>query len=1254
MWGFVSHGSTAVFLIVQLVILSQSNVSANEFYVVADNGFNCPVNRSCETIDHYINNQTRYFVSDTIFYFLEGTHFIQPEQTLLITSAINITFLGLGRQTLGFHETVTQSTAILQCESPTSNIVFILCNFVTISSLTITNCGRMLPDESNLMWYQQFLLNENSIPSSLLYYSNITLAVLEVFELNIYQLSIQNGSGYGFATINSHHLTITYSSFSQNGNEACYNTSCLGGNIGIFYTNTLSCYAGITYFDMSNVNFSFGLNTDRNFGSGGLLILLEQTEMYGVVITLNNISAFGNTGVAGLQAAGNMALLAYTEAKYAVVINYMVSSYGNRYRLLRSDLITPAGGLYIVNGLYRFTKLRDCGIQLQAKNPITVNNSKFHSNFGTNAGGLDIHFLSADNEINQFVQIENTHFLNNSGNFTLHISFFSHTTGLTAPVSIHFKNVTASFGVSNEEYQAVSAITFYQVYNATFSGIKVEHNEGQGILAIQSSITFYDLNNMLRNNSGGRGGGMYLAGNSYIILQLPTTIYFIDNHATQTGGAINVEGVVTIACFLQVIVPDPLNYTISNEYSGFYFQNNTAEEAGSLLYGGDIDECTMLPSTSGGLIISNSTKMFDTFFHYEKDFEDISRISSNASKICFCDNQNRPKCDVSSKAITIYPGEKISIMLITVGQRNGAAMGTLKAVEMAEEHQISEVLKSWQPACSNYNYTVSINTSIGNYNSTIIYLSTDNTPSNITIEIDILDCPPGFMLSESGKCICRHELTNIFTDTLCDLENQMILTQGGVWMKYDLEQTCIIAHSSCPFDYCTLSEVTFDITEPDEQCAFNRSGLLCGECAKGLSLLLGSNQCGECTNDYITLLIPFSLAGIALVSLLILLNLTVSIGTINGLIFFANIVKLNETVYFPNGPIIFLSQFISWLNLDLGIQTCFYKGMDSYVKVWLQFAFPFYIWLIIVVMIILAKYTKFYKVIGKIAVPVLATLVLLSYIKLVRTATLALHSMQIECGDSYYNTVWLADPNVDYFSFKHIILLIFALCVLIVLILPFTFVLLFLQIIERHINKLHCCNFWIKLKPFFDAYGGPYKDKYRFWTGLVLLTRLLILSAVTLSAHEATILSAIISSVAFLFSVSITLGGVYKEWYANFAESIFFLLLVIMSTFAADNFAYIATIVSVSTAFVAFIVILLFHLGIQLRSKECVKHIQERVRIKRFGQRDTQEPNMEVLSSDERDIRKCSDNYSSFELVRKELPLDDDDGDGYILQSTKK
>ena len=73
----------------------------------------------------------------------------------------------------------------------------------------------------------------------------------------------------------------------------------------------------------------------------------------------------------------------------------------------------------------------------------------------------------------------------------------------------------------------------------------------------------------------------------------------------------------------------------------------------------------------------------------------------------------------------------------------------------------------------------------------------------------------------------------------------------------------------------------------------------------------------------------------------------VSMGTINGLLFYVNIVKLNKTVFFPDGNVPVLTQFVAWLNLDLGIETCFFDGLDNYWKTWLQFVFPLYIWLLI-------------------------------------------------------------------------------------------------------------------------------------------------------------------------------------------------------------------------------------------------------------------------------------------------------------------
>ena len=72
------------------------------------------------------------------------------------------------------------------------------------------------------------------------------------------------------------------------------------------------------------------------------------------------------------------------------------------------------------------------------------------------------------------------------------------------------------------------------------------------------------------------------------------------------------------------------------------------------------------------------------------------------------------------------------------------------------------------------------------------------------------------------------------------------------------------------------------------------------------------------------------IAGMLLVGFLMILNFTVSTGKINGLIFYANIVRANQAVCFPARiTTSFLSTSIAWLNLDLGIEVCFYNGLDA-------------------------------------------------------------------------------------------------------------------------------------------------------------------------------------------------------------------------------------------------------------------------------------------------------------------------------------
>ena len=127
---------------------------------------------------------------------------------------------------------------------------------------------------------------------------------------------------------------------------------------------------------------------------------------------------------------------------------------------------------------------------------------------------------------------------------------------------------------------------------------------------------------------------------------------------------------------------------------------------------------------------------------------------------------------------------------------------------------------------------------------------------------------------------------------------------------------------------------------------------------KGFSLVFGSSKCLKCSNSYLSLLIAFALAGVILVIFLLILKLTVAVGTISGLIFYANILVFNRAQLFPSGETNILTVFIAWVNLDLEIVTCFFDGMDAYYKAWLQYAFPIYVWVLVGAIILASSHSS--------------------------------------------------------------------------------------------------------------------------------------------------------------------------------------------------------------------------------------------------------------------------------------------------------
>ena len=313
--------------------------------------------------------------------------------------------------------------------------------------------------------------------------------------------------------------------------------------------------------------------------------------------------------------------------------------------------------------------------------------------------------------------------------------------------------------------------------------------------------------------------------------------------------------------------------------------------------------------------------------------------------------------------------------------------------------------------------------------------------------------------------------------------------------------------------------------------------------------MLGSNRCYYCNNNYLSLIIVFILAGIVLVAFLLFFNMTVSVGSINGLLFYASIVKVNEFVFFPNGAKVpVLSQFVAWLNLDLGIETCFFNGLDGYWKTWLQFVFPIYIWLLIGAIIIGSYYSgRLSRVFGNNTVPVLATLILMSYSKLLRTITNALMITNIKCEEKEWS-VWSVDANIDYFSYKHSFL--FGGSVLFLLVgLLYGGMVFSAQWLQKCTGR-YCKSSrdpMVKLKPLVDSYTGPYKDKYRFWTGLLIFIRVLLTALFSYTTQTIPELNNYIIVAVCVLLITVAVTGVYRKSALNYLECLHYLNMISIS-----------------------------------------------------------------------------------------------------------
>lgn len=833
--------------------------------------------------------------SDITIYVYHGDYTLTSSSKTVFYSSNNVIMRGQGEG--GEVEVV--------CTEPNSGLVFVDCRNISIRSIKMSGCGKILVSTS-----KNFTSSQNGTP---FLYFNATLYFQQCFNIFIDYVTITNSTGIAvqmYAT--SDFINITNSNFSYNPQQGSGLKQCGGLYIEFPYClpGDRTCYESnsiapvVPQLSVSNsqyriINCTFSYNNatvdDQDstylfpvktysdvFGRGGGLSVFFKGNATNNSILLQNSNFTNNWATFGggmqIQFEDNSGLNS-VEIQNCNFLNNKVSESGggirlsfiaynsnvshNNISLLSCTFVSNTADEHVGGGVSFITTREP--LALKATNRLTFTKCNWTHNVARIGAAMDLtvyHSILVGSAVN--TTFSQCNFTANSVDYT---SKLDQPVGMGA---VYLDSVPATF---------VDQIVF-----------KGNHN-GSGLVMINTQVYIDNGATVtFEGNSASDGGGISLRGNAFLVLGRNATLMFCNNSATHSGGAIyshyegNRDLINSLNCFIQYynILLAPADWDMN-----IIFENNVANKTPNAIYATTIIPCLWGQAYGPEILKTQNVFCWNNHWIYNGSSETAS---------CTASIRTAPATLQSSDElinIMVQPGIHATMPFMAKDDEKNDVTNNLILTVRSTDADIK--------VDSNYDVTST--------NKILLYQLSNGTDSgNITIEtqgprvlrtqlkVTFSQCNFGFELSTSGNC-----------SEVGSFQNRLVYIHGYVfllrsyWVGYyptTSNKTLVVAQCAyCKYINNSLGFIRLNHTTEEVEgqlCGDHAGGLLCSVCKDDFAPSFNTEKfdCVQCDEkdkfyNWIIFLLLEIVIPLLMFLLLYITKFSLTSGILNGAIVFA-------------------------------------------------------------------------------------------------------------------------------------------------------------------------------------------------------------------------------------------------------------------------------------------------------------------------------------------------------------------------------